>query len=153
MPRDAPLLPPSRVREGPGVGPSSPLDRPTAEARALRNNFLPHEALLWRHLQSKRLAALKFSRRMPIAGYKADFVCRSHRVVVELDGSQHADAITYDARRTAALEAAGYQVIRFWNNDLTSDLEGVLETIATTAFDGERAPTPSPSRKREGRGR
>lgn len=73
-----------------------------------------------------------------------DFVCRAEKLVVELDGSQHAEATEYDEARTRALERAGYRVIRFWNNDLTSNMAGVLETIAAAALGGERAPTPCP---------
>src|ERR1700712_2254951 len=84
-------LPPSRSREGPGVGARYRLGRPTVEGRDLRNNATPHEEMLWRQLKGKRLAGLKFSRQMPIAGYRVDFVCRAHKLIVELDGSQHAD--------------------------------------------------------------
>jgi crossover junction endodeoxyribonuclease RuvC len=97
------------------------------------------------------LNGLKFSRQMPIAGYFGDFVCRARRLVVELDGSQHAEADAYDVERTSALERAGYRVIRLWNNDLTSNMDGVLETIANAAGLAGREPTPNPSRKREGR--
>jgi crossover junction endodeoxyribonuclease RuvC len=87
---------------------------------------------------------------MPIAGYFGDFACRAKRLVVELDGSQHVEAEAYDLERTSALERAGYRVIRFWNNDLTSNMDGVLETIAAAADVTGREPTPGPSRKREG---
>ena len=126
------------------------LGRPTERARDLRNEPTLHEQLLWLQLKGGRLGGLKFSRQMPIAGYFGDFVCRAKRLVVELDGSQHADANAYDAERTSALEAAGYRVIRFWNNDLTSNMDGVLEIIAAAAGLTGREPTPSPSRKREG---
>ncbi|MEO6214406.1 MAG: DUF559 domain-containing protein [Sphingomonas sp.] len=126
------------------------LGRPTARARDLRNEPSPHEELFWLRLKSGRLQGLKFSRQMPIAGYFGDFVCRAKRLVVELDGSQHAAAEPYDADRTFALESAGYRVIRFWNNDLTSNMDGVLETIAAAAGVAGREPTPGPSRKREG---
>ena len=126
------------------MGPRFRLDRPTEEARALRNNATLHEAMLWRRLKASQLEGLKFTRQLPIAGYKADFACRSHRLVVELDGSQHADAVEYDAARSRAIERAGYRVIRFWNNDLTSNMDGVLETILTAARDLEREPTPQP---------
>uniref|UniRef100_UPI0035CAE0E6 endonuclease domain-containing protein n=1 Tax=uncultured Sphingomonas sp. TaxID=158754 RepID=UPI0035CAE0E6 len=135
---------PSRLREGPGVGARYRLGRPTAAVRDLRNNATPHEEMLWRQLKGKRLAGLKFSRQMPIAGYRVDFVCRAERLIVELDGSQHSEAIAYDEARTCALEKAGYRVIRFWNNDLTPNMQGVLETIAAAAFGTERAPTPYP---------
>ncbi len=126
------------------MGPRFRLDRPTEEARALRNNATLHEAILWRRLKASQLEGLKFTRQLPIAGFKADFACRSHRLVVELDGSQHADAVEYDTARTRAIEKASYRVIRFWNNDLTSNMDGVLETILTTARDLEREPTPQP---------
>lgn len=126
------------------MGPRHRLDRPTERARDLRNESTNAEQILWRQLKGSRLQGLKFSRQMPIAGYFADFVCRSHRLIVELDGSQHVDASAYDATRTQALEAAGYRVVRFWNNDLTSNMAGVLETILTAAIGTERAPTPQP---------
>jgi crossover junction endodeoxyribonuclease RuvC len=135
---------PSRVREGPGVGARYRLGRPTVEVRELRNNATPHEEMLWRQLKGKRLAGLKFSRQMPVAGYRVDFVCRAKKLIVELDGSQHSEAVAYDDARTRKLERAGYRVIRFWNNDLTSNMDGVLETIAAAAFVTERAPTPYP---------
>ena len=144
MSEGEPLLPPSREREGPGVGSRFRLGRPTAEVRALRNNPTPHETMLWLQLKGSRLAGLKFSRQMPIAGYRVDFVCRSQKLVIELDGSQHAEAMEYDTNRTHAIEQAGYRVIRFWNNDLTSNMDGVLETILAAATHTGRGPTPQP---------
>ncbi len=126
------------------MGPRHRLDRPTERARDLRNDATNAEQTLWRQLKGSRLQDLKFSRQMPIAGYFADFVCRSHKLIVELDGSQHVEAATYDVKRTQALEAAGYRVIRFWNNDLTSNMPGVLETILSAASGTERVPTPQP---------
>ncbi len=120
------------------------LGRPTERARNLRNEPTLHEELLWRQLKGGRLNGLKFSRQMPIAGYFGDFVCRAKRLVVELDGSQHAGADAYDVERTSALERVGYRVIRFWNNDLTSNMDGVLETIANVAGVAGREPTPTP---------
>ncbi|WP_261292543.1 endonuclease domain-containing protein [Sphingomonas hylomeconis] len=112
--------------------------------RALRNNPTLHETMLWLQLKGGRLGGLKFSRQMPIVGYRVDFVCRSRKLVIELDGSQHAEAMQYDANRTQAIEQAGYRVIRFWNNDLTSNMDGVLETILAAAAETSRAPTPQP---------
>ncbi len=133
------------------MGSSYRLARPTGDARNLRNNATQAERRLWRHLKGAQLAGLKFSRQMPIAGFICDFVCRSHKLVIELDGSQHVDAAHYDAMRTKKIEAQGYRLIRFWNNDLTENLEGVLETIVRAALGGPVEPTPlPPSRKREG---
>ncbi|MBR7513809.1 endonuclease domain-containing protein, partial [Mycobacterium tuberculosis] len=80
----------------------------------------------------------------PIAGFICDFVCRSRKLVVELDGSQHADAADYDAMRTRKIEAQGYRLIRFWNNDLIENLEAVLETIVRAALGGPVEPAPLP---------
>ena len=126
------------------MGPRHRLDRPTERARDLRNDATNAEQMLWRQLKGSRLQDLKFSRQMPIAGYFADFVCRSHKLIVELDGSQHVEGQPHDDVRTVQLEAAGYRVIRFWNNDLTSNLAGVLETILAAAIGTERVPTPQP---------
>ena len=126
------------------------LGRPTATAKLLRNEATLHEQLLWRQPKGRRLVGLKFTRQMPIAGYIVDFACREYALALELDGSQHGDAVAYDAARTIAIERAGYRVLRFWNNDLTSNMTGVLELIADAALRGERAPTPNSSREREG---
>ena len=124
------------------MGPRFRLDRPTRLARELRADANEIERLLWAHLRRSQLNGLKFSRQMPIASYVVDFVCRARKLVVELDGSQHADAVEYDARRTAEIESQGYRVIRFWNSDVLTNLDGVLAVIADAATDGERAPTP-----------
>ncbi len=126
------------------MGPRHRLDRPTERARDLRNEATNAEQMLWRQLKGSRLQDLKFSRQMPIAGYFADFVCRSHKLIVELDGSQHVEGQPHDDARTVQLEAAGYRVVRFWNNDLTSNMPGVLETILNAAIGTERVPTPQP---------
>jgi very-short-patch-repair endonuclease len=140
-----PLLPPLPQAGGDrGVGPRHRLDRPTERARDLRNDATNAEQMLWRQLKGSRLQDLKFSRQMPIAGYFADFVCRSHKLIVELDGSQHIEGQPHDDARTSQLEAAGYRVVRFWNNDLTSNMPGVLETILAAAIGTERVPTPQP---------
>nr|WP_121884550.1 endonuclease domain-containing protein [Sphingomonas sp. PP-F2F-G114-C0414] len=145
MDKGGPLLPPLPQAGGDrGVGTRHRLDRPTERARDLRNDATNAEQMLWRQLKGSRLQDLKFSRQMPIAGYFADFVCRSHKLIVELDGSQHVEGQPHDDARTKQLEAAGYRVIRFWNNDLTSNMPGVLETILTAASGTERVPTPQP---------
>ncbi|MGA1797792.1 DUF559 domain-containing protein [Sphingomonas sp. 4RDLI-65] len=145
MDKGGPLLPPLPQAGGDrGVGPRHRLDRPTERARDLRNEATNAEQTLWRQLKGSRLQDLKFSRQMPIAGYFADFVCRSHKLIVELDGSQHVEGQPHDDAGTRHLEAAGYRVVRFWNNDLTSNMAGVLETILNAAIGTERVPTPQP---------
>jgi very-short-patch-repair endonuclease len=122
--------------------------------RDLRNAPTDAERTLWQHLKGRQLEGCKFRRQHPFGDCILDFVCLDHGVVVELDGSQHADAADYDARRTRFLEAAGFVVLRFWNNDVFSTLEGVLETIQAQliarARSGDFVPvrTPSPPNPR-----
>ena len=97
-------------------------------ARTLRRRSTEAEARLWTHLRARQLEGAKFRRQMPVAGYIADFACPAARLVIELDGGQHADS-TADAQRTAAIESAGYLVLRFWNNDVLANTEGALEDI------------------------
>jgi very-short-patch-repair endonuclease len=80
---------------------------------------------------------------VPIGPYVADFACMAARLVIEVDGSQHGDAVVkvYDDARTQLLEREGYRVIRFWNNDLIENIEGVLETIHA-ALHGSRDSDP-----------
>jgi very-short-patch-repair endonuclease len=80
---------------------------------------------------------------MPIAGYVADFGCPEARLVVELDGGQHASDPS-DAGRTAAIEGAGYLVVRFWNHEVMENLEGVLEAIAATIRNARAGVSPRP---------
>jgi len=75
---------------------------------------------------------------MPIGPYFADFVCFAERLAIELDGGQHADAGAYDERRTRFIEAQGYRVLRFWNNEVMSNADGVLERIAESLSPRER---------------
>ena len=98
-------------------------------ARQLRRASTDAERCLWRHLSHKNLAAYKFRRQYPIAGYIVDFVCLPAMLVVEIDGGQHVDAACYDAKRTRTLEARGYRVLRFWNDDVLLRTQDVLEVI------------------------
>jgi very-short-patch-repair endonuclease len=104
-------------------------------ARQLRRNQTDAERRLWRHLRGRRLLGLRFRRQHPIGPYFADFACLELKLVVELDGGQHADprAQEHDRARTAALEERGYEVIRFWDNDVLRDTQAVLATIARHA--------------------
>ncbi len=103
--------------------------RGVSRARALRRNRTDAEAKLWRALADRRLDGFKFRRQFPIDRYVADFACIDAKLVVELDGSQHAEAGAYDAERTAMLESCGFVVLRFWNGELASNFDGVVETI------------------------
>jgi adenine-specific DNA-methyltransferase len=101
-------------------------------ARKLRKNLTDPERLLWHHLRNHQIKGFKFRRQHPIGNYFADFICPSKKLVVELDGGQHADRTAYDAKRTAYMESNGYRVIRFWNNDVMRDVDSVLEVILRT---------------------
>ena len=90
----------------------------------------PNQAAMWRILLAKQFESVKFARQVVIAPYIADFVARSRTLIVEIDGDTHALGETKDARRTAYLERQGYQVIRFTNYEVGSNLEGVAHAIA-----------------------
>jgi very-short-patch-repair endonuclease len=96
-------------------------------ARKRRRDPTDAEKRLWRHLRNRQIEGAKFRREEPVLGYFADFLCEDARLIVEADGGQHEPKA--DAERTAALEAAGYTVIRFWNHEILSNTEGVIEEI------------------------
>ncbi|MBA4354663.1 MAG: hypothetical protein C0409_08215 [Novosphingobium sp.] len=121
--------------------------RPTARSRDLRRDATPAERTLWPHLSARKLHGARFNRQFPIGQFICDFVARERRLVIELDGGQHALATEYDMRRTRFLESQGYRVLRFWNNEVMDNVEGVLTVIRDT-FDN--MPSPGPSRRREG---
>jgi len=113
-----------------------------ANARSLRRHATDAERLLWQHLRSRRLAGYKFRRQVVIAPYIADFVCLEPKLIVEADGGQHQEQRAYDDRRTACLEAAGYRMLRFWNHEILTETEAVLERIHRALIE---APSPQPS--------
>ena len=98
-------------------------------ARQLRSNATEAEKLLWKHLRAKRFEGFKFKRQKPIGRYIVDFVCLEKRLVIEVDGGQHMDDATRDVNRSEWIEQQGYRVMRFWNNDVLSNIEGVLFTV------------------------
>ena len=100
------------------------------QARELRREQTPAEAILWQHLRAKQLTGVRFRRQHPIGPYIVDFYCADCRPVVELDGDTHAWLVEYDLARTAWLQNGGYRVIRFTNSEVRWQLEAVLEQIA-----------------------
>ncbi len=110
--------------------------------RQLRREPTEPEKRLWRYLRGRQVAGLKFRRQVWLGPFIVDFFCAEARLIVEVDGETHIDpdAQAYDARRTALIEAEGYRVRRFWNNDVMQNIEGVLATIEEAA----RAPAPHP---------
>jgi very-short-patch-repair endonuclease len=101
------------------------------KAKALHKQMTDAEQCLWRHLRDRRFCEVKFRRQEPSGPYIVDFATLSEKLIVELDGGQHADetAVAYDQKRTAYLETRGYRVLRFWNDDCLARTAQVLEQI------------------------
>ncbi len=113
--------------------------------RRLRNAPTDAELKLWQRLRGRQIEGCKFRRQHPFLDFIVDFACLERQVVVELDGGQHADSMAYDSHRTRALESAGFAVLRFWNNDVLENTDGVLEVILRTLRARNTIPTqPSP---------
>ena len=122
---------------GVGVRESEPAHDPeemrhetVRRARSLRRPLTPAESSLWRFLRNGHVAGLRFRRQHPIGRYIADFCCVDRKLVVELDGYSHEDRDRSDAYRTAAIEARGYRVVRFTNDDVARDVLAVVSAIA-----------------------
>lgn len=98
-------------------------------SRSLRHNSTDAESLIWRHLRSRRLLGYKFRRQVPIGNYIVDFLCEEASVIVELDGGQHMEHHEYDETRSKWLGSQGFEVVRFWNNDVLQRTEPVLERL------------------------
>jgi very-short-patch-repair endonuclease len=119
--------------------------------RSLRNGATDAERALWRRLKGRQLEDCKFRRQHPFGDFILDFVCLERRIVVELDGSQHFDASAYDEARSTFLRAAGFVVLRFWNNEVFDEIDGVLEAIRRELVGEARTPSP-PNPPLEGEG-
>ena len=111
-------------------------------AKKMRSEPTLAEHRLWQILRAKRLAGHKFKRQLPIDDYIVDFACPSRRLIVEADGGQHSES-EYDRHRDAHLRAQGFRVLRFWNNDIFNNEEGVLTSI----LDALQAPLPARLRR------
>ncbi|MFD1941020.1 endonuclease domain-containing protein [Paradevosia shaoguanensis] len=132
-----------------GAAPTSPLrgegdarrrvrGAKVTRAKALRSNATDAEGRLWLHLRNRLLGGHKFARQVPVGPYVADFICREKGLVVEIDGSQHAGSDA-DARRAARLNAQGYSVVRFWNDEVLENTDGVLLALLAT-LNGDPSP-------------
>jgi adenine-specific DNA-methyltransferase len=126
------------VGEGWGEGEDHPVSREFA--RHLRRHQTDAERTIWYVLRAHRLAGHKFRRQVPIGPYIADFVCHEARLIIELDGGQHAERREYDTGRTRWLESQGFRVLRFWNVDVLQSTDSVSEAIALAL----QSKTPSP---------
>ena len=117
-------------------------------AKAMRHQPTDAEAAIWRRLRAGRLLGYKFKRQQPIGPYIVDFVCFEQRLVIEIDGGQHATRVDGDAQRSRWLEERGYRVLRFWNDETLLKLDDVLEAIIAALRVVPLSPTPLPQGER-----
>ncbi|QJB68271.1 endonuclease domain-containing protein [Parasphingorhabdus halotolerans] len=108
-------------------------------ARSLRREMTSQERMLWNRLRNRQLGGFKFRNQQPIGPFVGDFVCQDEKLIIEADGSQHAGS-AYDQKRDARLKSRGYSILRFWNNEIDKNLQGVLEAILEAL---SRAPSPT----------
>lgn len=125
-----------------------PIRKNIERARRLRGKQTDVEQLLWYKLRSRQIEDCKFRRQHSIGQFIVDFACLEKKLIIELDGSQHFDATTYDNKRTEYLQSEGFHVLRFWNNDVVNNLDGVLESILLY-LGGTPHPNPLPFGERE----
>ena len=118
-----------------------PLRGARARARSLRHNMTDAERKAWRMLRLRQISGHRFRRQVPIGRYIVDFACHEARLIVEIDGSQHGTALGEETERTEFLESEGYQVLRFPNERIATDLAAVLNDIRTRLE--RRRPTPN----------
>jgi len=116
-----------------------PLTGAHTRARVLRRSMTDAERRLWRTLRLRQRSGFKFRHQVPFGRYIADFVCHEARLIVEVDGGQHDLSSMREAERTAFLQNEGYRILRFWNNEILQNLDGVHDVIA-----GELRQTPPP---------
>lgn len=109
-------------------------DAKQAFAKKLRREMTEAEDRLWEELRGRRLDRLKFRRQVPVGAYVADFLCADAMLIVEVDGSQHADS-EHDRQRAAELNARGFRVLRFWNDEVLREMDSVCDTIIAFARD------------------
>ncbi len=156
IPADALPLPPRSGGEGLGVGglvhvetKQQRADKRTPRARQLRRAMTDAEKKLWWHLRRLPVQGTHFRRQSPIGPYFVDFACHELRIVIEVDGGGHGQArqMAADAHRADFLNARGYHVLRFWNNDVLKDIDAVMTSIfdAIARRSAQAPPTPNPS--------
>ncbi|MCG6206672.1 endonuclease domain-containing protein [Rhodopseudomonas sp. HC1] len=123
------------------------VDHRIPRARSLRQNPTDAERKLWQRLRRPAFGEAHFRRQATIGPYFADFACHALRLVIEIDGGQH-DGSAADVVRTNYLNTAGYRVLRFWNNDVLQNIEGVMQSIVDAVRAAPPTPDPSPPQER-----
>ena len=121
-------------------------------SRQLRKNMTPQEKKLWSVIRNRQFFGYRFRRQFPIGQYIVDFICREKKIIIEIDGGQHNEDINiyYDNKRTEYLMTEGYNVIRFWNNDIDKNIYGVYEKLKEVFEIGKNITPPQPSPSGEG---
>lgn len=106
-------------------------------AKNLRQNLTKAEAIIWNYLKGKKVEGVKFRRQLPAGNYIADFAAIEIKLIIEIDGATHSsdDRVEYDNARTEFLSSQGWRVIRVWNNDIYSNLNGVLQSISQIVYE------------------
>jgi very-short-patch-repair endonuclease len=120
---------PPLAGEGQGEGDLMTNNNLTYFAKNLRKRSTDVENLLWRHLRARQIEGIKFRRQCPIGKYIVDFVCFESKIIIEVDGGQHSIEREKDKERDEWLKSQGFKVLRFWNNEVLTNIEGVLEVI------------------------
>jgi very-short-patch-repair endonuclease len=111
--------------------------------RTLRNNLSDAEKALWHLLRGRQICGLKFRRQHPFGDYILDFVCLENKLVIEVDGGQHGQQAEYDENRTRKLQAAGFRVLRFWDNEVLKEEESVREKVWLMVQELQSHPPPN----------
>ena len=126
---------PDRVDEGESIIHQDKM-KLRSYARQLRKQSTPLEVKVWQHLRSRRFQELKFRRQCPMGAYIVDFICFEKMLIIEIDGGQHnaSKQQAYDNRRTEYLKKLGYRVLRFWNNDVLTHFDTVMDQIYYEVF-------------------
>ncbi|MFZ1413234.1 MAG: endonuclease domain-containing protein [Defluviicoccus sp.] len=119
-------------------------EKPIGRARALRRRLTEAEQRLWARLRNRGFSGWKFRRQVPIGPFIADFACIEARLVIEVDGGQHASTEEADGERTKTLATFGYTVLRFWNNEVMTNIDGVLTAISVALAEVKDHPHPGP---------
>lgn len=109
--------------------------RQRKNAKSMRRGMTDAELKLWNELRAHRLMGMSFRRQVPIGPYIIDFACSAHSLIIEVDGSQHADpeSVQRDEARSAYLNASGWTILRFWNDDVVRDIDNVCQHIVIVA--------------------
>ena len=120
--------------KGRGKNKDRMISRLTNLAKTLRKRSTDAELILWQRIKARRLEGIKFRRQQPIEDFIVDFLSFENRIIIELDGGQHVEDRQKDRERDKLLTEAGFKVLRFWNNEIFENLDGVLERIQETCL-------------------